>query len=158
MGRKKKIIEYASKEATEYIMDAIRRYPELKERCGILEDTRPALLERCRIHVKSFSPNMEPSEELFVQPELKGKDGETVDFYLEGKEKLYLLERSIRGLEGELKETAEAMFLKKTSREELERVFCISQSTITRRRNEAIRLMALEVDAYMRWKSDLLFA
>lgn len=40
----------------------------------------------------------------------------------------------------------------------LEQKFCLSQSTITRRRNEAIRLLAIKVEASMEWKTELLFA
>lgn len=158
MGRKKKEITQASSYATDYILEAIRRYPEMKKACIEVEHQRPYLLQRCGIKSIAFEPDKEPDEDVCVTPILHGKDGKLVDTYLEGKEKLYLLERGIAGLDEELRNVAEALFLDRLSRTELEQEFCLSQSTITRRRNEAIRLLAIEVEAFMEWKTELLFA
>lgn len=158
MGRRKKEVEQASSYATAYILEAIRRYPEMKKACVEVEHQRPYLLKRCGIKSIAFEPDQEPTEELCVTPVLHGKDGKLIDSYLEGKEKLYLLERGIAGLDEDIRDVAAALFLDNLSRVELEQEFCLSQSTITRRRNEAIRLLAIEVEAFMEWKTELLFA
>lgn len=158
MGRRKKEVAQAGSYATDYVLEAIRRYPEMKKACVEVECQRPYLLQRCGIKSIAFEPDQEPSKDVFVTPLLQGKDGKLVDAYLEGKEKLYLLERGIAGLDEELRNVAEALFLDRLSRPELEQEFCLSQSTITRRRNEAIRLLAIEVEAFMEWKTELLFA
>lgn len=158
MGRKKNEITQGSSYATDYILEAIRRYPEMKKACMEVERQRPYPLERCGIMSIAFEPDKEPSEDVFVTPLFHGKDGKLVDAYLEGKEKLYFLERGISGLDEELRNVAEALFLDNLSRTELEQEFCLSQSTIIRRRNEAIRLLAIEVEAFMEWKTELLFA
>lgn len=157
MGRKKKIVESASKEAIAYIMDAIRRYPKIKETCELTEQQRPALLQRVNVNPAAFLPEMEPSEDTFVQPLISGRDRTLIDAYLDDREKQYLLEHGIFGLDDELKEFAEAMFLEQLTRAEMEQEFLLSQSTITRRRNEVIRQLAVEVDAFMNWKAEMLF-
>ena len=139
MGRKKKNVERASVEATDFILEVIRQYPKMKEGCKNFEENRGFLLKHCQINLEAF-------------------DRKLIDAYLDDKEKVYLLEHGIMGLEGEVKEVAEALFLKQLPRVEVERKFSLSQSTITRRRNEAVRLLAIEVDSFMIWKSEILFA
>lgn len=157
MGRKKKVVVPATDAAMKYIMDAIHRYPEIREACVSTESQRPLLLQRVNINPLAFRPEAEPSEELFVQPELSGRDGALIDSYLADREKLYLLEHGILGLDEELKEFAEAVFLGGLTRAEVEQSYCLSQSTITRKRNEVIRQLAVEVDSYMDWKAEMLF-
>lgn len=158
MGRKRKNVEQASTEATVFILEAIKQYPEMKERCKRFEESRNSLLKHCRINLEAFFPETAPNEELFIQPGIRGKDRKLIDAYLDDKEKVYLLEHGIMGLDGEVKKVAEALFLKQLPRVEVERKCSLSQSTITRRRNEAVRLLAIEVDAFMIWKSEILFA
>lgn len=157
MGRKKKVVETATGAAMKYIMDAIHRYPEMRDSCAATENQRPLLLQRVNINPMAFLPEAEPSEELFVQPMLSGRDGALIDSYLADREKLYLLEHGIHGLDEELKEFAEAIFLGGLTRAEIEQSYCLSQSTITRKRNEVIRQLAVEVDSYMNWKAEMLF-
>lgn len=157
MGRKKKIVEVASEEAIAFIMDAIHRYPQIRESCIATERQRPALLQRVSIKPDAFLPEAEPSEDIFVLPLLSGKDGAVVDEYLENKEKQYLLERGILGLDEDQRELAEAMFFERQTRAEIEQNYLLSQSTITRKRNEMIRQLAVEVDAFMNWKAEMLF-
>ena len=158
MGRKKKNVERASVEATDFILEAIRQYPKMKEGWKNFEENRGFLLKHCQINLEAFVPEAAPNEDLFIQPGIRGKDRKLIDAYLDDKEKVYLLEHGIMGLEGEVKEVAEALFLKQLPRVEVERKFSLSQSTITRRRNEAVRLLAIEVDSFMIWKSEILFA
>ncbi len=158
MGRKKKNVERASVEATDFILEAIRQYPKMKEGCKNFEENRGFLLKHCQINLEAFVPEATPNEDLFIQPGIRGKDRKLIDAYLDDKEKVYLLEHGIMGLEGEVKEVAEALFLNQLSRVEVEKKFSLSQSTITRRRNEALRLLAIEVDSFMIWKSEILFA
>lgn len=157
MGRKKKSVASASEEAIAYIMDAIRRYPQIRDSCSATEQQRPALLQRVNVNPNAFLPEAEPSEETFVLPLLVGKDGAVIDEYLENREKQYLLERGILGLDGELREFAESLFLEQQTRAEIEQQYLLSQSTITRKRNEVIRQLAVEVDSYMNWKAAILF-
>lgn len=157
MGRKKKVVEYATDEAMNYIMDAIQNYFELRRTCFLMENQRPALLRRLGINPTAFLPEAEPSEELLVQPKLTGRDGARIDAYLAAREKRYVLEHGIEVMGEEWRELAKAVILEKLTRAEVEEKFCLSQSSITRKKKELIRRLAVEVDAYMDWKASILF-
>lgn len=74
MGRKKKNVERASVEATDFILEAIRQYPKMKEGCKNFEENRGFLLKHCQINLEAFVPEAAPNEDLFIQPGIRGKD------------------------------------------------------------------------------------
>lgn len=157
MGRKKKEVRAASEEAVKFVKDAVRNYRDMEEKCGEFERKHPSIIKRSKINPDSFVIGGRNIEETFVIPRAAPGDQEMMDAYLSDKEKVFLLERGISILDEGYRQLAEDFFIAKLSRAELEAKWHLSQATLTRQRNAIINNLALEVDDYMRWKTEYLF-
>lgn len=157
MGRKKKEEICASAEGIQFVKALIKNYETLKVNCLKVEEKRPSLLKYTAVDPADFTKEAYPSEAFCVEPKIGFTDQEVVEGYLDAKEKVYLLEHSVWGLEGQTHDVAEALFLLGQSWEEVISTQCLSRMTVCRERKKAILLIAREVDAFMEWKAKELY-
>lgn len=157
MGRKKKDRKTATPEAKQYVLSVLKRIHEIDTYCEMVEQGRPVMLQRGNIEPQFFDASMGMSTASFVDPQMAECDQDDMDRYLAEKEHQYLLRKGMQILNAEGREFMQDMFVQKMDRCNMMRKWHLSQSTLTRYRNETINQLALFVDEYMRWKVETLF-
>lgn len=157
MGRRKKIIVEPSKESVEYVLQAVREYPQMREFCDDFEHTYPVLLRKGEVDTDAFCRTDILAEETFVMPELAPCDMDKLDVYLSYREKVYLLECGLERIDDTIQPVAESLLFKHLSWDEVMKKHSISRMTVSRYRKAAVISLAKTVDDYMTWKARKLY-
>lgn len=161
MGRHKKAVYKASAEFVELTRAFIQSYSAHKEFCQRYEATHGSLIHKLQLEdVYSFETG--GYDEPFLQyTSAEGAQREALEAYLDAKEKVFLLEYNIHGMDDiQMKAVAEAIFLQQKQQKSAEIIVnghAISPRTVCREKQRAIIYLAWRIESYASWEAEMLF-
>ena len=142
-GRPKKIVYQPGTESISYAKKALKNYIEMKKECRGFERENQRLIKS--INVMSLVKDEESPDWQRIPAAML----DLMDEYLEMKEQIFLVCSSLEGLPEEIKSVIEYRCIQGHSIWETAEHLQISDSSVKRRQNEGIRLIAEQVEFYM---------
>lgn len=140
----------------EYLDEIKKDYPKMKESCERFEQENAAFCQRIGLDTDAFNIETHPDhpdEAIFQMPRLSERDRAVLGTYLGNREKMYIMEKCVRGIaDEEIRNLAEAYYLKGKKQPAIAAEIGHTKSYVSKKLDKAESNMLETIRNYFDWK------